>query len=463
MKSETELHYASTRNACKLCSPLGACLAMRGIEGCIPLVHGSQGCATYIRRYGISHFREPIDIASSNFVEATAIFGGRDNLFTAIDNVTKQYSPRAIGVTSTCLSETIGENVAMYLKEYEAERAKGKHGGSSGPMIFYASTPSYRGSHMDGFHESIWSAVGALAGSGVEGQAVSSAPSVNLFSGFVSAEDLRELHSILQTFGVAYTLLPDYSESLDGNSWEEYQKIPEGGTLISSIASMHAAKTSIYLGRAVHPERNGAKLLLDRFSVPMEHLDLPIGIEFTDRFFSALEAITGRPTPSTWGKARGRLVDAYIDGHKYCSGKRAIIYGEEDFVVAMASFLDEVGIVPVIAATGAKSEKFSARMKEALRNSRASTLVMDDADFETMLETAAPLKPDIVIGNSKGYYLARKLGLPMVRCGFPVHDRIGGHRILHLGYRGTLNLFERICNAFMESSQAGVESGWTYI
>lgn len=463
MKSDSELHYTSTRNACKLCSPLGACLAMRGIEGCIPLVHGSQGCATYIRRYGISHFREPIDIASSNFVEATAIFGGRENLFTAIDNVTRQYSPSAIGVTSTCLSETIGENVAMYLKEYEAERAKGMHGGPAGPRIFYASTPSYRGSHMDGFHEAIWSAVGAIAGSDAKAPPASNPPFLNLFAGFVSAEDLRELHSILQTFGVNYTLLPDYSESLDGFSWEEYHKIPEGGTPLASIVSMPAAKASIYLGRAVHPERNAAKLLLDRFNVPMESLDLPIGLEFTDKFFSVLEDITGRPTPSTWCKARGRLIDAYIDGHKYCSSKRAILYGDEDFVVGMASLLDEVGIVPVIAATGAKSESFSTRMKAALRNSRASTQIMDDADFETMLEAVAPLKADIVIGNSKGYYLARKLGLPMVRCGFPIHDRLGGHRILHLGYRGALNLFERICNAFMESSQAGVENGWTYI
>jgi nitrogenase molybdenum-iron protein NifN len=40
----------STQNACKLCAPLGACIALRGIEGCIPLIHGSQGCSTYIRR-----------------------------------------------------------------------------------------------------------------------------------------------------------------------------------------------------------------------------------------------------------------------------------------------------------------------------------------------------------------------------------------------------------------------------
>jgi len=71
---------AATRNACKLCAPLGACLALRGVAGAVPFLHGSQGCATYIRRYLISHFREPVDIAVSGFSEATTVFGGGDNL-----------------------------------------------------------------------------------------------------------------------------------------------------------------------------------------------------------------------------------------------------------------------------------------------------------------------------------------------------------------------------------------------
>ena len=65
--------YTSTRNACKLCSPLGACLVFKGIKGCLPLIHGSQGCATYIRRYLISHYKEPVDIASSSFSEESTI------------------------------------------------------------------------------------------------------------------------------------------------------------------------------------------------------------------------------------------------------------------------------------------------------------------------------------------------------------------------------------------------------
>ena len=71
---------AATRNACKLCAPLGACVVFSGLEGCVPFLHGSQGCATYIRRYLISHFREPVDIGSSSFSEEETVFGGAKNL-----------------------------------------------------------------------------------------------------------------------------------------------------------------------------------------------------------------------------------------------------------------------------------------------------------------------------------------------------------------------------------------------
>ena len=64
-----KMNSTATRNPCKLCSPLGASLVFKGIRGAVPILHGSQGCATYIRGYFISHFREPVDIASSNFLK----------------------------------------------------------------------------------------------------------------------------------------------------------------------------------------------------------------------------------------------------------------------------------------------------------------------------------------------------------------------------------------------------------
>ncbi|MDR1933104.1 MAG: nitrogenase [Spirochaetales bacterium] len=460
--------FVSTRNACKLCSPLGACFAFRGIEGCIPLIHGSQGCATYIRRYGISHFREPIDIASSNFTEAAAIFGGKDNLFTALDNVSRAYRPAAIGITSTCLSETIGEDVSMYLKQYETRRGQGLCDNAGHcPAIFYASTPSYRGTHVEGFHEAIYAAVRALISDGpaADQRRVKVPPRINLISGLLSAEDLRELHAILKSFAAPYTLLPDYSESLDGPSWAGYQKLPAGGTKADDIRSMKDAAGTLYLGFSSSPERDAGQWLASRFGVPLTHMDFPLGIENCDVFFESLSRLCEKPVPEFWTKQRGRLIDAYIDGHKYCNGKKAIIYGEEDFVVAIASFLDEIGVVPVAAATGAQSNSFAHRIRKALKNTRQQTLIMDKADFAGILEAVkgGGLEADFVMGHSKGLYLARNLGLPLLRCGFPVHDRIGGQRILHLGYKGTLNLFDLVCNTLMQARQEKFSSGYTYI
>jgi len=467
-------NFTSTRNACKLCAPLGASIAFRGIEGCIPLIHGSQGCSTYIRRYGISHFREPIDIASSNFTESSAIFGGKDNLCSALDNVKRQYRPRAIGITSTCLSETIGENIPMYLRQYanDAERAAATVLPET--EIFYASTPSYKGSHMDGFHEAVFSVVRQLAGAAsIDGdvKAVGKAdadtsadlPRINLISGFVSPEDIRELHEILESFGLPYTLIPDYSETLDGGSWEEYQRLPEGGTLLEDIRKMSAACGSVYLGKAVDDGHNAALWLEEHFGVESRNVYLPVGIRFSDQLFAALSELTGSPVPEKWTKIRGRLVDAYIDGHKYCFGKKAVVYGDEDFVLSISSFLDEIGVIPVIAATGAVSPAFAARMKDSLKNCRAEIEIMEDADFATILEHAQKVAPDFVIGSSKGFYLSRNLEVPLVRCGFPIHDRIGGHRILHLGYRGTLNLFDLVCNALMQTKQQSSKIGYSYI
>jgi hypothetical protein len=109
--------YVSTTNACKLCRPLGACLAFRGIEGAVPLLHGSQGCATYMRRYIISHFREPMDIASSSLGEKHAVYGGGPNLKQAIKNVMTKFGAKVIGIATTCLTETIGDDVPGIVKE----------------------------------------------------------------------------------------------------------------------------------------------------------------------------------------------------------------------------------------------------------------------------------------------------------------------------------------------------------
>ena len=190
---------------------------------------------------------------------------------------------------------------------------------------------------------------------------------------------------------------------------------------------------------------------------------LPIGIRENDAFFATLSEVSEREVPDGYEKERNRLVDAYIDGHKYVFGKRAVIYGEADLVVSVASFLDEIGLVPVICGTGAVARDLKAAVKGVVRHSGEEIRVVDETDFASMLEASETAKPDIVIGSSKGYYLSRRLGVPLVRLGFPIHDRVGGQRIQHVGYRGTQQLFDRIVNALIEHQQETGKVGYSYM
>ena len=463
----TAASSTSTRNACKLCAPLGASVVFKGIKDCLPVIHGAQGCATYIRRYMISHYKEPVDIASTNFSEATTIFGGTKNLNTAIDNIISQYHPGVIGIASACLSETIGEDIPKMLHEYRKSNE-----GKPLPRLIHVSTPSYDGSHIDGFHEAVLATVSALA--------ENSFPDTrryNIFPGFISPEDIRHLKEILFSFGLDYVLFPDYSDSLDNPNWKEYQLIPEGGTSVEDIARTGSAKASIEFGYVLNKGKmknhsrdkatpclhTAAGWLEQNFNIPVRRLGLPIGIKETDRFFEVLEEFSGKKTPKSQHRLRGRLIDAYVDGHKYLYGKRAIVYGEEDMVIGLVSFLEEIGIETVLVASGGESGLLKREMARISGDRAQNIRAINGMDFETINEMAEDLQPDLMIGNSKGYYIARRLGIPLIRVGFPVHDRMGGQRILHLCYEGTLRLFDQITNALIEYKQEHSPVGYKYI
>jgi nitrogenase molybdenum-iron protein NifN len=85
--------------------PVGRQPCFKGIKGCIPMLHGSQGCATYIRRYMISHYKN-LRYCIINFSEDQP-YTEALKLLPGFDNVIKQYNPEVIGIASTCLSEPL--------------------------------------------------------------------------------------------------------------------------------------------------------------------------------------------------------------------------------------------------------------------------------------------------------------------------------------------------------------------
>ena len=126
-----------TINPAKTCQPIGAMYAAFGLNGCLPHSHGSQGCCAYHRSTLTRHFKEPIVASTSSFSEGSSVFGGSANLVQAIDTILNVYDPLIVAVHTTCLSETIGDDLTQIISK-AAEEGKIPEG----KMVMHCNTPS---------------------------------------------------------------------------------------------------------------------------------------------------------------------------------------------------------------------------------------------------------------------------------------------------------------------------------
>lgn len=460
----TKRNYA-TVNPCVMCQPMGSALAFKGIENTMVLYHGSQGCSTYMRLHLAHHFREPVDIASSSLSERGAVYGGRESLKKGLRNVINRYNPKVIGVATTCLAETIGDDVPAIIREFKEEEGIGDDL-ERDVIIIPVSTPSYGESHVSGYVKTLEAVVRRFAEYHGEKKAVKTPRAVKTQGAVkipngklnllpvesLSPADVRELKELLEATAGDYIFLPDISETFDAPLSDQLPKIAPGGTPLSEIADMPNSLASLGLG--VVSKNLALEYLKESHGVPGYSVPIPIGLSRTDIFFTKLVNILGCPIPIKYQKERGRLLDAMVDVHKYLYGVKAAVYGDPDMVFSLTTFMLELGMHPVLVATGSKSRDFGMRIGQIFEELRPELkpVVLDGIDFDSLNDAVRDCNPDILIGNSNGRYIAKAQDIPLVRVGLPIHDRVGAQRILTVGYRGALEVLDRITNAILEAT-----------
>jgi nitrogenase molybdenum-iron protein NifN len=447
----TKRNYA-TVNPCVMCQPMGSALAFKGIEDTMVLYHGSQGCSTYMRLHLAHHFREPVDIASSSLSEKGAVYGGRESLKKGLRNVINRYNPKVIGVATTCLAETIGDDVPAIIREFKEEEGIGEDP-KKDIIIIPVSTPSYGESHVSGYIKALDAVVRKFAEKPEEGSVKIPNGKLNLIPvESLSPADVRELKEILEFIAGDYIFLPDISETFDAPLRDNLPKIAPGGTPLSEIADMSNSLASLGLG--IVSKNLALEYLENSCRVPGQSVPIPIGLSNTDRFFTELARVLGCAIPEKYQKERGRLLDAMVDVHKYLYGVKAAVYGDPDLVFSLTTFMLELGMNPVLIATGSKSRDFGTKLRQIVEEIRPDLepVILDGIDFDSLNDAVNECSPEILIGNSNGKYIAKARDIPLVRVGLPIHDRVGAQRILTVGYRGSLELLDRITNTILEAT-----------
>jgi len=422
-------------NPCKTCQPVGAMYAALGVYRCMPHSHGSQGCCSYHRTVLSRHFKEPAIAASSSFTEGASVFGGRSNINTAVKNIFDIYNPDVIAIHTTCLSETIGDDLNSYILDMQIPEGK---------RVIHCNTPSYVGSHITGFTNM----VNGFLNYYVDASDKSASEKTALLPGWVNPGDIRELKHIAEFLNVPYIMFPDHTGVLDAPMTGRYEMYPKGGTTQSEIKSLGGVKQMIALGAIISAPT--ADLVQKKWKTPCNVLPLPVGVSFTDQFVVALQKLSKCDVPWRLEEQRGQLVDLMLDSHAYTSGKKVAIFGDPDVVTGLTSLALEIGMIPKYVITGTPKDEFKTLIGDLLDKYHVTdTIVKANADLFELHQWIKNEPVDLLIGSSYGKQIAKAEDIPFVRAGFPVLDRYGGPLMPIVGYSGGIRLVEKITDALM--------------
>lgn len=435
--TEIKDRSALTINPAKTCQPIGAMYAALGIHGCLPHSHGSQGCCAYHRSALTRHYKEPVSAATSSFTEGASVFGGGANLQTAIENIFTVYEPDVIAVHTTCLSETIGDDLPQM-----TDKAKKAGKVPAGKHVIYANTPSYVGSHVTGFSNMVKGmAKGFAVATGKKNGRV------NIIPGWVEPSDMEEVKRLAALMGLDIILFPDTSGVLNGALTGEYKMFPEGGTPIADLVAAGDAIGTLALGEWCSAD--AARWLDTQCKVPCTVLDMPFGLKATDRFIDTLRKVGGVSVPESVAFERGQLVDLISDMHQYFYGKKVALVGDPDQVIALTEFLVSIDMRPMHIVTGTPGSKFEKRIDEITAEAGYKANVKAGGDMFLLHQWIKNEPVDLIIGNTYCKYIARDEDIPFLRFGFPILDRVGHQYFPTVGYKGGLHMLTRILDLIL--------------
>jgi nitrogenase molybdenum-iron protein NifN len=407
----------------KASSTVGAALAFLGFNRTIPMLHGSQGCTAFGKIFFVRHFREPIPLQTTAIDQVSAIMGSEAQVVEGLKTLCEKSAPDLIGVPTTGLVETQGADIEMAVRTFRRTWPQ-----FVGTEVVPVSTPDFTGCMESGYAEATRAIIETLVPTRAEaGTCPGRRPrQINVLAGsHLTPGDIEHLKELIEMFGLTPLVLPDLSDSLDGHLPEtDYSPLTIGGTRVADLATLGDAAATLVIGGSMSA---AADTLATRTGVPDHRFAHLMGLDAVDALVLALSKIAGVAVPDKIARQRAQLQDAMLDCHFMLGMSRFAIAAEPDLLVGFSQMLAGVGAEVVAAVAPANAA--------VLQDVAADQVKIGDLED---LETAARAgDAEILIANSHAVHSASRLGIPLLRAGFPQYDRVGGYRRTWIGYRGT--------------------------
>ncbi len=431
-------------NPLKASQPVGASLAFLGINRAIPMLHGSQGCTAFGKVYFVRHFREPIPLQTTAMDQVSTVMSADENVILGLAAICEKSKPALIGLPTTSLSETQGTDIKRLVKEFYVAHPEFAH-----IPVVPVNAPDFTGCLESGYALAVKAVLETLlptvapspAGGGGLGRGLvgKRKHQVNILAGsFLTPGDVEHIKELIEAFGLRPLVLPDIGDSLDGHLTEhESSPVTLGGTPVSDISSMGESIATLVLGNSLN---EAADFLKSQTGVPDHRFDCLMGLDAVDDFVAALAEISGKPVPEKIERQRAQLQDAMVDSHFMLGFARVAIAADPDLLYGLSRLVTEMGCEVVAAVAPARAN--------ILQEVAAAQVAI--GDLEDMEIAAKRNGAQLIISNSHAAESSRRLGIPLLRAGFPQYDLIGGYQRLWVGYRGTRQALFDLANMVVQ-------------
>ncbi|QPK64699.1 nitrogenase iron-molybdenum cofactor biosynthesis protein NifN [Methylomonas sp. LL1] len=430
-------------NPLKASQPMGGSLACLGFDRAIPMLHGSQGCTAFAKVFFVRHFREPIPLQTTAMDQASSVLGADENVIEGIKAIAEKSNPALITVLTTGLAETQGCDVHRNVREFREKYPEYAH-----VAVVAVNTPDFTGCVETGFAATIYEIVKVLvpdaASSGTKPGNRQRQVNV-LVSPMLTPGDLESLRDLIEQFNLRPVLIPDVSESLDGSLTEdEFSPVTIGGTLVSEMATLGEARATLVIGASL---QKAGELLQQKTGVPSHYFDHLYGLEANDALIMALAEISEQPVPQKIERQRSQLQDAMLDTHFMLGQLRVAIAADPDQLNAFIHLVKGMGAQVVAAISAGNTPLLAKAPVDSIK-------IGDLEDLELM---AKENRAQLLIGNSHAVGSAERLGIPILRAGFPLYDIIGGYQKTWIGYRGTRQALFDLANLVINFAHEEIE------
>ena len=412
-----------------LTQPMGALLAMQGIQGGKALLFGAQGCAASGLIFLSRYFGEQINIHSVSLNEIETIHGGQSALNESLRGLSLS-DTSLIAVVTTGMMEAQG----VCLPALRAEPAS-----ASLPVsdIIDVYTPDFEGTLQDGWGKAIHAVAKHITKMpSTVWKAMPSDELIVLPGSHISIGDIEWLKELADDFAVTAHFLPDLSTSLDGEFTGNDNYLLKGGSSLPHFASIQSKTTVLALGEQMRDPfhlltqsgQNG--LLLNQLT----------GLRAADQLIQFFAQLSGNAIPPKYTRQRAQLLDAMMDNAKILCHGKAVIAAEPDLLFDLTYWLQECGI------------KINQAISPAIHQ-QLTQLPLSDVfigDSQAVIPHLATA--NVLIAPDSFNSVAHSMNLPHFSMGIHEQIHVGSPHFTRLGYKGARDFIFMLSNLLLGHS-----------